>query len=60
VIFWPFGSLFETSFLVTLLRTMYVFFRRRVCFRSSGLQGCQMVNFQTKNPNLGKFWMVLQ
>jgi hypothetical protein len=20
-------------------------------------QGCQMVCFQTKNPNLGKFWM---
>jgi hypothetical protein len=23
-------------------------------------QGCQMVYFQTKNPNLGKFWSVLQ
>jgi hypothetical protein len=23
-------------------------------------QGCQMVFFQTKNPNLGKFWRVLQ
>jgi hypothetical protein len=23
-------------------------------------QGCQMVHFQTKNPNLGKFWKVLQ
>jgi hypothetical protein len=23
-------------------------------------QGCQMVCFQTKNPNLGKFWRVLQ
>jgi hypothetical protein len=23
-------------------------------------QGCQMVYFQTKNPNLGKFWRVLQ
>jgi hypothetical protein len=22
-------------------------------------QGCQMVSFQTKNPNLGKFWRVL-
>jgi hypothetical protein len=22
-------------------------------------QGCQMVYFQTKNPNLGKFWMAL-
>jgi hypothetical protein len=23
-------------------------------------QGCQMVSFQTKNPNLGKFWRVLR
>jgi hypothetical protein len=23
-------------------------------------QGCQMVYFQTKNPNLDKFWMVVQ
>jgi hypothetical protein len=23
-------------------------------------QGCQMVCFQTKNPNLGQFWRVLQ
>jgi hypothetical protein len=23
-------------------------------------QGCHMVCFQTKNPNLGKFWMFLQ
>jgi hypothetical protein len=23
------------------------------------LQGCQIVCFQTKNPNLGKFWRVL-
>jgi hypothetical protein len=21
-------------------------------------QGCQMAYFQTKNPNLGKFWMI--
>jgi hypothetical protein len=28
---------------------------------SPGLsQGCQMVCFLTKNPNLGKFWRVLQ
>jgi hypothetical protein len=26
----------------------------------SARQGCQMVCFQTKNPNLGKFWRVLQ
>jgi hypothetical protein len=24
------------------------------------VQGCQMVCFRTKNPNLGKFWRVLQ
>jgi hypothetical protein len=23
------------------------------------MQGCQMVSFQTKNPNLGKFWKAL-
>jgi hypothetical protein len=23
-------------------------------------QGCQMVSFQTKNPNLGKFWRALE
>jgi hypothetical protein len=23
-------------------------------------QGCQMVYFQTKNPNLGKFWRLMQ
>jgi hypothetical protein len=23
-------------------------------------QGCQMVYFQTKNPNLGKFWRALE
>jgi hypothetical protein len=27
---------------------------------SSKHQGCQMVCFQTKNPDLGKFWRVLQ
>jgi hypothetical protein len=26
----------------------------------AGRQGCQMVCFQTKNPNFGKFWRVLQ
>jgi hypothetical protein len=28
--------------------------------RSSPPQGCQMVYFQTKNPNLGKLWRVLE
>jgi hypothetical protein len=27
---------------------------------SSLNQGCQMVYFQTKNPNLGKFWRALE
>jgi hypothetical protein len=26
----------------------------------SGEQGCQMFNFQTKNPNLGKFWRAFE
>jgi hypothetical protein len=28
-------------------------------FYRSVPQGCQMVCFQTKNPNLGKFWRAL-
>jgi hypothetical protein len=31
-----------------------------VALRSTCLRGCQTANFQTKNPNLGKFWRVLQ
>jgi hypothetical protein len=27
---------------------------------SASSHGCQMVCFQTKNPNLGKFWRVLE
>jgi hypothetical protein len=37
-------------------------FRLRVAFdgtRSAAEQGCQMVSFRTKNPNLGKFWRAL-
>jgi hypothetical protein len=26
---------------------------------AGNIQGCQMVCFQTKNPNLGKFWRAL-
>jgi hypothetical protein len=26
----------------------------------AALQGCQMVYFQTKNPNLGKYWRALE
>jgi hypothetical protein len=29
------------------------------CMISTCTQGCQMVCFQTKSPNLGKFWRVL-
>jgi hypothetical protein len=33
----------------------------KACLPSSGfLRGCQMVYFQTKNPNLGKFWRALE
>jgi hypothetical protein len=28
-------------------------------FITAFTQGCQMVRFQTKNPNLGKFWSAL-
>jgi hypothetical protein len=32
-----------------------------ISFKNCALvQGCQMAYFQTKNPNLGKFWMVLE
>jgi hypothetical protein len=34
--------------------------RERSTQRSLVSQGCQMVCFQIKNPNLGKFWRVLQ
>jgi hypothetical protein len=52
---------------------LFSFFPSAMCRPRSGLclsamyvmthatcQGCQMVCFQTKNSNLGKFWMVLQ
>jgi hypothetical protein len=28
-------------------------------FAAAAVKGCQMVHFQTKNPNLGKFWRIL-
>jgi hypothetical protein len=37
-----------------LVRT-FAFFQHFSC-KIGGKQGCQMVVFQTKNPNLGKFW----
>jgi hypothetical protein len=46
---WPIQAL-------VLLSTRFGTFNRSVCF----VQGCQMVYFQTKNSNLGKFWRVLQ
>jgi hypothetical protein len=36
---------------------MYTFFPH--IFHEQG-QGCQMVSFQTKNPNLGIFWETLE
>jgi hypothetical protein len=35
------------------------FLIRSQCNVAQGYQGCQMVWFQTKNPNLAKFWRVL-
>jgi hypothetical protein len=34
--------------------------KERVGFQSGAVQGCQMVFFKTKNPNLGKFWRALE
>jgi hypothetical protein len=30
--------------------------RQKNCLNFDAAPGCQMVYFQTKNPNLGKFW----
>jgi hypothetical protein len=38
--------------------TLVLVLEQRTVF--NGKQGCQMVRFQAKNPNLGKFWRVLQ
>jgi hypothetical protein len=48
------------SFAQLKLRLLYLL-RLFNCFSVPLLceQGCQMVSFQTKNPNLGKFWMAL-
>jgi hypothetical protein len=35
-------------------------FKRQNQTNGTSTQGCQMVYFQTRNPYLGKFWMVLQ
>jgi hypothetical protein len=34
--------------------------RKSVASEAGLQQGCQMLNVQTKNRNLGKFWMILQ
>jgi hypothetical protein len=50
--------MFEKNILKFLLASVGHRFRQpRVL---SSVQGCQMVHFQTKNRNLGKFWRVLQ
>jgi hypothetical protein len=38
----------------------YVHIHQHSSERCSAAQGCQMVYFKTKNPNLGTFWRVLQ
>jgi hypothetical protein len=55
--FAPFTALIKTmigGFFDILSRT------NRNHFFAASVQGCQMVYFQTKNSNLGKFWRVLQ
>jgi hypothetical protein len=36
------------------------YIHKKTNFMSRDNQGCQMVCFQTKNTNLGKFWWALQ
>jgi hypothetical protein len=50
---------FLSSFLVRL-RAGPQFHRRTDQKEPLVRQGCQMVYFQTKNPNLGKFWRALE
>jgi hypothetical protein len=47
------------------LKSFFLLHFSELCIRSlfrdlGGLHGCQMAHFETKNPNLGKFWRVLQ
>jgi hypothetical protein len=51
---WPKRNRAHVCVCVCGQRHMYV------CKSSDRGQGCQMVCFQTKNPNLSKFWRVLQ
>jgi hypothetical protein len=45
------------SLTVPVYICMYIVPSMYICAMAE--QGCQMVCFQTKNPNLGKFWRVL-
>jgi hypothetical protein len=57
-------GLVRTSFAVTFdndlrkwsIFAMTTYVRNDLAKHLGGMQGCQMVCFQTKNPNLGKFW----
>jgi hypothetical protein len=44
------GDFYALIFCACVPRYLYVYVK----------QGCQMVYFQTKNPNLGKFWRALK
>jgi hypothetical protein len=61
---WPglswFGDNRETRADHHLLRFNRALGKETLFLKSYHLQGCQMVCIQTKNPNLGKFWRVLQ
>jgi DNA-binding LacI/PurR family transcriptional regulator len=61
-------ALSDFFFVVVFLRQAD-FTKKFLCFFAECLrgvtshcqvQGCQMVYFQTKNPNLGKYWRALQ
>jgi hypothetical protein len=63
-----FFAIFLQTHLVTLFERIRGSFKRRRGTYHIGfdwnklaavVQGCQMVCFQTKNPNLGKFWRAL-
>jgi hypothetical protein len=60
---WPNSNL-ENSILTFSVNLLKAKIKNRPNDKNSGhlarrLQGCQMVYFQTKNPNLGKFWRTL-
>jgi hypothetical protein len=56
----PFWTIFSRTHPVTLLSTVAIKMRCGGCKRRNRCdQDCQMLVFQTKNPNLGKFWKAL-